>query len=541
MAAAIATDFLATDREFTTPHHDLSTRLSSWSPVRKDMADPTVIPLAVLNGTSCIGCHKDACGQSTRYVPALGLVGGCPHSTDIRGFHSEISGLDAALVQRLYLQMLDGAATTQLETDATREVFFRMRHAWNIVRLTNPQAEWYGDVCPAFCQHACIAGIPADADGIHKPIGIRLTEKFITEFAFAAGWVVLDTSQPYSGREVAIIGSGPAGLAAGQLLAEAGHRVTIYERDPWFGGLLSKRGIPSFHLGKDIVARRIALMEKHPQIQFLNSTDVGKTVGLDELRSRFDWVIIACGAQQPRQHEMLNGLSLGNVAHALDYLVDPMRFNTQGQGVYVLGGGFSSLDVLGSEARKRVQAGEHSDAIELLNIVRRGRPEDLKVPHWQVEDARLGLVRYDELLRDPLWNTSIQQVIHNAGRLQSLVLRNSTTGTESTVDVGHLFLALGFTGPEQYMIDAFRGVQTASSGGSVLFRPVDEFNRTSHDRVSVCGDAMLAASTVVQAAAEGYRTAWAVNLLLGGSEYRWLKQPYGVTCLPGVHTKFARK
>lgn len=215
------------------------------------------------------------------------------------------------------------------------------REAYEILNSTSPMPEFTSRVCPALCEGSCTASLGSDS------VMIRQIEKQVIETAFENGWVDCGTPKQRSGKSVAIIGSGPAGLTAAIELNRAGHRVTIFERQPDFGGLL-RYGIPAFKLEKSVIDRRIKLM-KDAGIEFQAEAEIGKDISYDYLARQFDAVMIASGTPTPRPLD-IPGADLQGIYYALDFLNG--NVSAEGRHVLIIGGGDTGSDCVGLSVRQ---------------------------------------------------------------------------------------------------------------------------------------------------------------------------------------------
>ena len=182
--------------------------------------------------------------------------------------------------------------------------------ALNILHSTNNFPEFTGRLCPAPCEEACVLGI------VNPPVSIELIEKYIVERGFSEGWIKAQPPVQRTGKTVAIVGSGPAGLAAAQQLNRAGHKVTVYERDKKIGGLL-RYGIPDFKMEKNVIDRRLAILEEEG-ITFIVNTEIGKDIQADELEANFDAIVLCMGATVRRELP-IPGADLNGVVQAMDF------------------------------------------------------------------------------------------------------------------------------------------------------------------------------------------------------------------------------
>eukprot|EP00487_Bulimina_marginata_P001263 TRINITY_DN1269_c0_g1_i1.p1 TRINITY_DN1269_c0_g1~~TRINITY_DN1269_c0_g1_i1.p1 ORF type:complete len:313 (+),score=121.53 TRINITY_DN1269_c0_g1_i1:311-1249(+) len=232
----------------------------------------------------------------------------------------------------------------------------RWKDAIELLHKTNNFPEFTGRVCPAPCEGACVLGINAD------PVTIKLHEKTIIDHAFKEGWVVAQPPSARTGKNVAVIGSGPAGLAAAAQLNKAGHMVTVYERADRIGGLLMY-GIPNMKLQKELVQRRVDILAEEG-IVFVTNTEVGKDVSVEKLESDFDAVVLCIGATVPRDLPV-EGRELNGIHFAMDFLKantkslldsehkDGQFINAEGKNVVVIGGGDTGTDCIGTSLRHK--------------------------------------------------------------------------------------------------------------------------------------------------------------------------------------------
>jgi glutamate synthase (NADPH) small chain len=257
----------------------------------------------------------------------------------------------------------------------------RWRDALDMLFKTNNFPEFTGRVCPAPCEEACVLGIN------EKPVAIKLIEQNIIDRGFAEGWVRPRVPEKRTGKSVAVIGSGPAGLAAAAQLNKAGHRVTVFERADRIGGLLTY-GIPNFKLEKKIVERRVRLMEEEG-IVFKTNANVGQDVKIEDLRRDFDAIVLCGGATDARDLKV-PGRELGGVYKAMDYLplqnkrnlgdaiADEHFITAKDKHVIILGGGDTGADCLGTAQR---QGAKSIRQFELLPRPPEARTSDMPWPY----------------------------------------------------------------------------------------------------------------------------------------------------------------
>lgn len=389
--------------------------------------------------------------------------------------------------------------------------------AWRRLDATNNFPELTGRLCPAPCEAACVLGL----DG--APVTIEHVEKEIAERAWREGWITPQPAPPRSrtGQRVAIVGSGPAGLACAQQLARAGHTAIVYEAADRAGGLL-RYGIPDFKLEKEVLDRRLAQLTAEG-VELRCGVTVGAAPTWDALRADHDAVVIAIGAGRPRELAV-PGRELDGVVLAMDYLEDGNRrggrLDVRGQRVIILGGGDTGSDCLGTALR---QGAASVHQLELLPRPPDARRADNPWPTWplvfrtsssQEEGGERGFALRTTALRG------------DGGTLTTLCAERVDTGEPVELPCDRLILALGFTGPVADTLTAQLGVALDRRGHLAI----DARSATNVDGVFACGDAQRGASLIVWAIALGRECARHVDgYLRGGRSWlpaRGLDQPF---------------
>jgi glutamate synthase (NADPH/NADH) small chain len=397
----------------------------------------------------------------------------------------------------------------------------RWRDAAERLHSTNNFPEVTGRICPAPCEPACVLSIN------DQPVTIEAIEKQISEVAWNEGWVVPRPAPVRTGKRVAVVGSGPAGLAAAQQLARAGHHVTVYERADRIGGLL-RYGIPEFKLEKRVLERRLDQMRAEG-VAFETGIEVGRDLDAGELRARVDAVVLAGGATEPRDLPV-PGRDLDGIHHAMEYLTLSNRvregdlaeppITAAGKRVVIIGGGDTGADCLGTVHRQ--------GATSVLQLEIMPRPPELRdsTTPWPVWPLQLRTSAAHEEGGDRAWSVSTQRFIGDRERrVTALELAEvsvtleagrprfeTVAGSERRIPCDLVLLALGFTGPERSPMLAQLGVELNSRGNVAH----DMGWTTSSDGVFVCGDMGRGQSLVVWAIAEGRSAAAAVDRHLMG-------------------------
>ncbi|MGE0229112.1 MAG: glutamate synthase subunit beta [Dehalococcoidia bacterium] len=401
------------------------------------------------------------------------------------------------------------------------------REKWHeaIERLhaTNNFPEFTGRLCPAPCEAACVLGINND------PVTIKQVELTIIEHAYREGWIAPEPAQQRTGKSVAVIGSGPAGLAAAQQLARAGHAVTVFERDDRIGGLL-RYGIPDFKMQKEFIDRRLQQMEAEG-VEFRTSVNVGQDIDARDLLQQFDAICLTGGATHARDLDVpgrdLRGVYLAmeflpmqNRRNAGDEIPDDQFVSAKDKKVVILGGGDTGADCLGTAIR---QGAAEVKQFELLPRPPDGRPPENPWPTWpnvyRVSSAHEegGERDYSILTKRLSGEGGVLQKLH-AVRVEFVPedgrqVMKEVAGSEFEVDAELLLLAMGFVGPEQAgMLDQL-GVRLTERGNVWS----DENRMTSVPGVFTAGDMTRGQSLIVWAIAEGRTAAHGIDAYLMGS------------------------
>lgn len=400
-----------------------------------------------------------------------------------------------------------------------------------IARLhaTNNFPEFTGRLCPAPCETACVVAINSDAVTI-KQVELRTVEE-----AFANGQVTPLTPDRLTGKTIAIVGSGPAGMAAAQQLTRAGHTVAVYERAPKIGGLM-RYGIPEFKMEKSILDRRIAQMEAEGT-RFRAGVEVGTEITGQQLRSRYDAIVLAVGATQWRDLSV-PGRELVGIYQAMEYLPwgnmqalgeDPV-INVAGKHVVILGGGDTGADCLGTAIR------QGAASVTQLEIMPRPSDERPSTQPWPTYPMIYRVSSAHEELDNRVFSVSTQRFLGDEnGNVRALLLVETEfvdgkfapiPGTEREIPADFVFLAMGFTGPEKNELLTQLEVEFDERGNIKR----DANYQTSSESVFVCGDAGRGQSLIVWAIAEGRSAAAAVDEYLTG--HTQLPSPIPPTARP---------
>ena len=397
----------------------------------------------------------------------------------------------------------------------------RWRNAIERLHETNNFPEFTGRLCPAPCEASCVLGIG------DSPVTIKGTEAAIIDRAFAEGWVAPRPPAWRTGRRVAVVGSGPAGLACADQLNRAGHRVTVFERADRIGGLL-RYGIPEFKLEKRLLDRRLGVMEAEGII-FRTRCAVGRDMTASDLLAEFDAVVLATGATVPRDLRV-PGRDLAGIHFAMDYLTQQNRrcegdevaseaISAAGKQVVIIGGGDTGADCLGTALRQGAAAVRQ---LELLPRPPDERQPDNPWPEWprifRVSSAH-------EEGGERLFSVSTERFVADdeghVRALRAVQVEPSTVngrpgfapvaGSGFEIPADLVLLAMGFTGPESGPLQQF-GVRLTERG--TVWR--DENWMTSVPRVFAAGDMQRGQSLIVWAIAEGRSCARGVDLFLMG-------------------------
>ena len=389
--------------------------------------------------------------------------------------------------------------------------------AINRLHATNNFPEFTGRLCPAPCETACVVGINRDAVTI-KQVELRTIEE-----AFDAGDVKPLAPDRISGKTVAVIGSGPAGLAAAQQLTRAGHTVAVFERADKIGGLL-RYGIPEFKMEKHILDRRLAQMEKEGT-RFRSGVDVGTEITGADLRKKYDAIVLAVGATKWRDlpvpgreykgiYQAMEFLPWGN-KQALGEIQTP-PINVAGKNVVILGGGDTGADCLGTSIR---QGAASITQLEIMPRPTEERPSSQPWPTYPMiyrvssaheeKDNRIFSVSTQEFLGDSEGNVRALRIVETKfvdGKFEPVA------GSEKDIPADFVFLAMGFTGPEQSPLIAQLEVKLDDRGN--IDRNANF--ESSEEGIFVAGDAGRGQSLIVWAIAEGRSAAAAVDRYLTG-------------------------
>jgi glutamate synthase (NADPH/NADH) small chain len=406
------------------------------------------------------------------------------------------------------------------------DLVFRGQWREAIIRLhkTNNFPEFTGRVCPAPCEGSCTLGINQPA------VTIKTIENEIIEHAFREGWIVAEPPLARTGMKVAVVGSGPSGLAAAAQLNKAGHEVTVFERDDRIGGLLLY-GIPNMKLDKSVVERRVKLLEAEG-VMFKTGMSVGKDVQADKLVKDFDAVVLAVGSTVPRDLKA-EGRELAGVHFAMEFLTASTKallggnspaITAAGKNVIVIGGGDTGTDCVGTSIR---QGAKSVTQLEILPRPPETRAADNPWPQW----PKVYKMDYGQEEAAALWGADPRQYLVNTRRLvgddQGRVKTIETVGidwihtpggrpemtelagTEKSLPADLVLIAMGFVGPEPTLPNAF-GCKLDHRGNIVH----DEDYMTTTPGVFSAGDCSRGQSLVVWAINEGRNAARAVDKYL---------------------------
>jgi glutamate synthase (NADPH/NADH) small chain len=404
----------------------------------------------------------------------------------------------------------------------------KWRDAIDQLHATNNFPEFTGLICPAPCESACVLKVNSD------PVTIEQIELAIIDRAFEEGWVVAEPPDRRSGRTVAVVGSGPAGLAVAAELNRSGHTVTVYERDEGPGGLL-RFGVPDAKLEKWIIDRRVELLQAEG-IEFVYGCDAGRDVSAAELQQRHDAIVLSIGSRVPRRLEV-EGSHLEGIHPAMDYLYQRNRWVAAGEGrpsrtpaqagmpeistagrkVIVIGGGDTGMDCISNSHRER------ATRVTMLDVYTElPEGEDPRAP-WPLPPKRTASTYALEEGGRRRWGTEVTGFGGRDGHVSHVYARQVTgkssrdltpvPGSEFVLEADVVLIAIGFTGPEPEGLVAQLGVERDNRGNL----RTEQTYRTSVGRVYACGDARIGQALVVSAIAEGRKCARVVNADLGGS------------------------
>jgi glutamate synthase (NADPH/NADH) small chain len=387
------------------------------------------------------------------------------------------------------------------------------REDWHeaIERLhaTNNFPEFTGRLCPAPCETSCVLGINAD------PVTIKQVEVEIVDRAWDEGWIAPQIAERLSGKTVAVVGSGPAGLAAAQQLTRAGHTVVVYERADRIGGLL-RYGIPEFKMEKRHLELRLLQMEEEGT-RFRTEVNVGIDITAEQLRKRHDAIVLAGGSTVPRDLDV-PGRELTGIYPAMDYLplanrvqqgdIDETPISAEGKDVIILGGGDTGADCLGTALRQKAKS------VTQLEIL--ARPPDARVEAmpWPTYPMIYRISSAHEEGGERVYAVSTQRFNGDAaGNVSALVIAEvdekftPIESTERELPAQLVLLAMGFLGPEKGAL--LEGLEVSIDGRGNVARDPDWM--TSTDGVFACGDMGRGQSLIVWAIAEGRSCAAAVD------------------------------
>ncbi len=394
------------------------------------------------------------------------------------------------------------------------------RNAIDVLHSTNNFPEFTGRICPAPCEAACTLNINNDA------VGIKSIEHAIIDKAWENDWVKPQINSNKTGKKVAIVGSGPAGLATAQQLARAGHAVTVLEKNSRIGGLL-RYGIPDFKMEKSHIDRRMTQMEAEG-VSFQVNQHVGKNVAAEDVLKEYDAVVLAGGAEFPRDLPV-TGRELDGVMYAMDFLpaqnkvnagdVIPDQVKATGKHVVVIGGGDTGSDCVGTSNRH--------GALSVTQFELMPRPPEKEIkelvwPNWPLK-LRTSSSHEEGANRD--WSITTKYLKGENGKVTHLVgakvewkdgKMSEVAGSEFTIPADLVLLAMGFVSPVQAVLEAF-GVEKDVRGNAKATTDGEGCYKTNVNKVFAAGDMRRGQSLVVWAIREGRQAARAVDEFLMGS------------------------
>jgi glutamate synthase (NADPH/NADH) small chain len=400
------------------------------------------------------------------------------------------------------------------------------------LHATNNFPEFTGRLCPAPCETSCVLGINQD------PVTIKQVELRIIEEGFQTGNVKPLQPDRMTGKTIAVIGSGPAGLAAAQQLTRAGHTVVVYEKGEKVGGLL-RYGIPEFKMEKSVLDRRINQMQREGT-RFRAGVNVGVDISAADLRAKYDAIVLAVGATQWRELD-IPGRTLNGVYQAMEYLpwgnkqalnelpAEP-PINAKGKNVIILGGGDTGADCLGTAIR------QGAASVTQIEIMPRPSDERPDSQPWPTYPMTYRVSSAHEESGERLYSISTEEFIGDSdGQLTALKIVETKyvdgkfekiPGTSKNLPADMVLLAMGFTGPEKNELVNALELKLDSRGNIAR----DNSYRTNVDSVYICGDAGRGQSLIVWAIAEGRSAASAVDADLMG--HTQLPSPIEPTARP---------
>ena len=390
-----------------------------------------------------------------------------------------------------------------------------------LLHSTNNFPEFTGRLCPAPCEAACVLGL------INPPVSIEMIEKYIVERGFKEGWIKPNPPKIRTGKKIAVVGSGPAGLAAAQQLNKVGHEVHVFERDSKIGGLL-RYGIPDFKMEKHVIDRRLSILEEEG-IKFYTETEVGKDLSCEKLK-QYDSVVL-CGGATIKRNLPIKGSDLNGVKQAMDFLklqnevVDGIKktsedLNAKNKDVIVIGGGDTGSDCIGTSNRQEAKSVTN---FEIMPKPSKERSEENPWPYWPFKlkttsSHEEGIHREwsiltKEFVGDKMGNVkSLKTVevewIKKEGQRPQL---KEIEGSEKLWPCDLALLALGFTGHEPDLIDRL-ALKTDDNN-----QIITNNYQTSVPKIFSAGDMRRGQSLIVWAISEGREAAYEVDKFLMGS------------------------